>query len=142
MTVKVMMSPTLGVASLTVLVRRQVGLLRRLGGAAAVVGRCSGRTGRRRVIVAVFVCAAGLTTVALMVRVGGAAAGHRADVPHAGARGRRCPGWGWPTRRSGPAGSRSVTCTPVARVRPAVGQGDGEGDLVADVGRRVAHRSW
>ena len=38
-TVKVMMSPTLGVALLTVLVDRQVGLLRRLGGAGAVVAR-------------------------------------------------------------------------------------------------------
>ena len=52
-TVKVMMSPTLGVASLTVLVDGQVGLLRRLGGAAAVVGRVRvelvGVADRRRV---------------------------------------------------------------------------------------------
>ena len=37
-TVKVMMSPTLGVALLTVLRDGQVGLLRRLRGAGAVVG--------------------------------------------------------------------------------------------------------
>ena len=36
-TVKVIVSPTLGVALLTVLVERQVGLLRRLGGAGRVV---------------------------------------------------------------------------------------------------------
>ena len=46
-TVKVIVSPTLGVGLLTVLVTSQVGLLRRLGGAGAVVGGDWGRTGRR-----------------------------------------------------------------------------------------------
>ena len=38
-TVKVIVSPTLGVGLLTVLVSGQVGLLRRLGGAGGVVAR-------------------------------------------------------------------------------------------------------
>ena len=41
-----------------------------------------------------------------------------------------------------PAGSRSVTLHAGGRVRAGVGQRDGEGDRVADVGRRVARRSW
>ena len=76
-TVKVIVSPTLGVGLLTVLVELQVGLLRRLGGAVGVVAGV-----RVELIgvaeVAVFVCGWASITVAVMVSVCGTPA---ATVP-------------------------------------------------------------
>ena len=83
-TVKVIVSPTLGVGSLDRLGRRP-------GRPAAASRwrwrcccRCPGRTGRRALTVAVLVCAAGLTTRARSVSVGRGAGVDGADRPHAG----------------------------------------------------------
>ena len=137
-TVKVMVSPTLGVGSLTVLGDREVGLLGRLGDAGAVVAGVGielvGVGDRRRVGWRI-----GVTTVATISSVCGRV-GDGADGPQAGdlvvgaLAGRRAD------TKVSPAGSRSVTWTPVAASGPLLVKRDGEGDLVADVGRGVAHR--
>ena len=124
------------------LAQRQVGLLRVDRGAVAVVGRCSGSN-----------WSAWLMRRRVRLRVG---ADHRGGdgqrLRHAGGRrcrrsrcrwsGCSCPGWAWPRRRSRPAGSMSCTVTLVAASGPLLVSGDGEGDRVADVGRRVARPSW
>ena len=73
-TVKVMVSPTLGVGVAHRLGQRQVGLLRRLGGAGACCWPCSGSNWSASLTVAVLVWAAGLTTRACSVSVAEAAA--------------------------------------------------------------------
>ena len=89
-------------------------------------------------IVAVFVRGSAETTVAGSP----ASPARRLTVPtcpQAGGRRCRCPGWASPTRRSArPAAGRSPARRWPRRAR--VGQRDREGDLVAHVGRRVAHR--
>ena len=123
---------------LTVLVERQVGLLRRLGGAGGVVAGL-GSNWSASVIVAVLVCGSGLTTV----RHGSpaSAASRRSTVPTVQSAGGRVvaplAGRGR-HERPGPRASRSGHLDAGGRVRAVVGQGDGEGDRVADVGRRVA----
>ena len=139
-TVKVIVSPTLGVGLLTVLVSAR--------------SACCGVS----VALAVLLPGVGVELVAVADRgrvglggraddrgrrsssVCGRAGRHRAHRPHAGDARRRCPGWAWPSTKVSPAGSRSVHPDARGGVGAAVGQRDGEGDDVADVGRRVADR--
>ena len=139
-TVKVILSPTLGVASLTVLVE-QPG---RPAGASRWRWRCccpcSGRTGRRALMVPVLVCAAGLTTVASDRQHRLGAGGYARRRPRGRWRCRKFPGWGWPTRSVTPGRQQVGHLHAGGGVGAVVDDGDGEGDLVADVGRRVADR--
>ena len=136
---KVIGSPTLGVGSLTVLVTARSACWG-VSVALAVLLPVFGSNWSASLMVAVLVCATGLTTVAAIASSVCGARWRPCPRPRCRWRCRSSPGWASPTRTSGPAGSRSVTCTPVAASRAAVGQRDGEGDRVADVGRRVADR--
>ena len=92
-------------------------------------------------IVAMLVCAPGLTT-----RAGSpaSAAARSATVPtiHRPVAGSYVPWLGVADTNDRPAGSWSVTSDVGGGVGAVVGQGDGEGDRVAHVGRGVAHASW
>ena len=76
-----------------------------------------------------------------MVSVGGRPGATRADGPDAGGAVVGCPGSAVAdTKVQARRAAGRSPATPVAVVRAGVGQRDGEGDGVADVGRRVAHR--
>ena len=115
-TVKVIVSPTFGVGSLTVLLTRRSACWG-VSVALAVLLPWSGSNWSAALIVAVLVWASGLATVAVMVRVWGAAVVTvpTAQMPVAGS---YVPWLGVDETKVTPAGSRSVNWTPVAASGP------------------------
>ena len=131
-------SPTLGVALLTVLVRARSACCG-VSVALAVLLPVSGSNWSLWLMVAVLVCAVGLATRACDASASAAPPSRPCRPSTCRWRCRRCPGWAWPTQ--GQAGRQQVGHLHAGgRVGPLLVSVTVKVIDVADVGRRVADR--